>query len=62
MDEDVISDLLIDRIVSGEPKNGDSFHLIVMGIHKELNKLQFLIYQESIDGARVYGITEMIRD
>ena len=58
MDEDVISDLLIDRIVSGEPKNGDSFHLIVMGIHKELNKLQFLIYQESIDGARVYGITE----
>jgi hypothetical protein len=58
IDEDVISDLLIDIIVSGEPKNRDSFHLIVMGIHKELNKLQSLIYQESIDGARVYAITE----
>jgi uncharacterized protein Yka (UPF0111/DUF47 family) len=55
---DVISDTIIDLIVSGEPKNGDSFHLIVMGVHKELNKLQFLIYQESIDGARVYGITD----
>lgn len=58
MEEDVISDTIIDLIVSGEPKNGDSFHLIVMGVHKELNKLQSLIYQESIDGARVYGITD----
>jgi uncharacterized protein Yka (UPF0111/DUF47 family) len=58
MEGDVISDTIIDLIVSGEPKNGDSFHLIVMGVHKELNKLQSLIYQESIDGARVYGITD----
>ena len=58
IDQDIISDLLIDRIVSGEPKKEDSFHLIVMRIHKELTKLQSLIYQESIDGARVYGITD----
>jgi uncharacterized protein Yka (UPF0111/DUF47 family) len=58
IDEDVISDMIIDTFISGETKKGDSFHLIVMGIHKELNKLQSLIYQESIDGARVYGITD----
>ena len=45
-------------IVSGEPKKGDSFHLIVMGLHRELNKLQSLIYQESVEGARVYGIND----
>ena len=58
IDEDVISDRIIDMVVTGESKKGDSFHLIVMEIHKELNKLQSLIYQESIDGARVYGITD----
>ncbi len=58
IDEDIISDLIIDNIISGEPKNRDSFHLLVMGIHKELNRLQSLIYHESIDGAKVYGITD----
>ncbi|MGB9168832.1 MAG: hypothetical protein WCB31_07895 [Nitrososphaeraceae archaeon] len=58
IDEDIISGLLIDSFISGERKNRDSFHLVVMGIHKELNRLQSLIYQESIDGAKVYGITD----
>ena len=58
IDEDTISDLLIDSITSGKPKNQDSFHLVVMGIHKELNRLQSMIYQESIEGAKVYGITD----
>jgi uncharacterized protein Yka (UPF0111/DUF47 family) len=60
--EDVISDTIIDMIVSGEPKNRDSFHLVVMELHKELNKLQSLIYQESIDGAMVFGITDIDRE
>lgn len=58
IEDDIISSVIIDLIVSGEPKKEDSFHLLVMAVHKELNKIQSLIYQESIDGARVYGITE----
>ena len=36
IDEDVISDMIIDTFISAETKKGDSFHLIVMGIHKGL--------------------------
>ena len=60
-EENVISGLDIDSITSGEPKNLDSFHLVVMGIHKEINRLQLVIYQESINGAKVYGITDYDR-
>lgn len=35
---------------------GDSLHLLVMDLHKELNRLQADIAQESIDGASAYGL------
>ena len=48
----------IDRIVS-VPNNGDeSYHRLVMDLHKELNRLQQEIAGESIDQACVYGIAE----
>jgi hypothetical protein len=36
----------------------DSLHVIVMDLHKELNALQTAIYQESIEGAAVYAVSE----
>ncbi len=37
---------------------GDSFHLLVMDLHKALNRLQARLAQESVEGARVYGLDE----
>ncbi len=57
-DDDVISDGLVDQITSLQRGKADSFHLIVMDLHKELNNLQSLIYNQTIGGANVYGITK----
>src|SRR6185437_12352063 len=48
----------INVIVSGQREKEDSYHLLVMDLHKELNKLQLNISQELINGATVYGITK----
>lgn len=61
LDGDLISGAYIDAITSAEPANGDSFHLLVMHLHKELNRLQQQIAEESIDGASVYGVTDADR-
>lgn len=55
---DIISSNQIDIINSAQRENGDSFHLLVMDVHKELNKLQLNISQEYIDGASVYGLVK----
>jgi uncharacterized protein Yka (UPF0111/DUF47 family) len=54
---DRISGTTIDRLTSGSRKAGDSLHLLIMDLHKELNRLQTQLATESIDGASVYGIT-----
>ena len=41
--------------------SGDSVHLLVMHLHKELNRVQQHIAAESIDGAHVYGVTDADR-
>ncbi len=56
-----ISGAYIDQITSAQPPQGDSFHLLVMNLHKELNRVQQHIAAESIDGAHVYGITDADR-
>jgi len=56
LDESLISGASIDQITSAQPSVGDSFHLLVMNLHKELNRLQQQIAAESIDGAQVYGV------
>jgi uncharacterized protein Yka (UPF0111/DUF47 family) len=53
---DVISAALISALTSGERKRGDSAHLLVMDLHKALNRLQGALSRESVDGARVYGL------
>ncbi|HEY7078796.1 MAG TPA: hypothetical protein VH500_03780 [Nitrososphaeraceae archaeon] len=55
---DIVSGKQIEIITSGQREVGDSLHLLVMNLHKELNTLQSKISQESIGGASVYGLTE----
>ena len=54
--KDELPAALIAALTSGDRKQGDSAHLLVMDLHKELNRLQAEMSRESVDGARVYGL------
>ena len=54
---DIVSGETIAALTSGRPAAGDGIHLLVMDLHKEINRLQALIAQEEIPGAHGYGIT-----
>jgi uncharacterized protein Yka (UPF0111/DUF47 family) len=54
--EDRLPGDYIDRVTSAQRDRQDSLHLLVMDLHKELNRLQQQIASETIDGACVYGI------
>jgi CHAD domain-containing protein/uncharacterized protein Yka (UPF0111/DUF47 family) len=54
--EDSVAGASIDRLTSGQREAGDSLHLLVMDLHKELNRLQQRLATETIDGAQVYGV------
>ena len=53
---DAISGTAIAQLTSGSREHGDRPHLLVMDMHKALNRVQAAIAVESIDGARVYEI------
>jgi len=54
--EDSIPGAYITRLTSGQRGAGDSLHLLIMDLHKELNRLQERLATETIDGAQVYGV------
>ena len=54
--KDLVPAALISALTSGERKRGDTAHLLVMDLHKALNRLQGELSRESVDGARVYGL------
>nr|WP_315468135.1 DUF47 family protein [uncultured Undibacterium sp.] len=51
-----ISSAFLRSLTHGDRKAGDSFHLFVMDLHKELNSLSSEIATETIDGAHVWQI------
>ncbi|MGE5270038.1 MAG: hypothetical protein ACM3JG_10255 [Thiohalocapsa sp.] len=57
IDGDIIGGDAIAALTSGRPAGGDGVHLLVMDLHKVLNRLQAGIAEEDIDGAKVYGLT-----
>jgi len=57
-----LSSLMINQITSANRDYNDSLHILVMDLHKELNKLQSAISNESLGGAKVYSIQEQDRD
>ncbi|MDP2639573.1 MAG: hypothetical protein Q8Q16_02740, partial [Betaproteobacteria bacterium] len=54
--KDLLPAALIADLTSGERKPGDTAHLLVMDLHKALNRLQGELSRESVEGARVYGL------
>jgi uncharacterized protein Yka (UPF0111/DUF47 family) len=52
----IVSGETIAALTSGRPAAGDGIHVLVMDLHKEINRLQALIAEEEIAGARAYGI------
>ena len=48
-------------MTSGRPASGDGFHILIMDLHKEINRLQSEISTEVVQGAKAYGITEADR-
>jgi uncharacterized protein Yka (UPF0111/DUF47 family) len=59
--DDMMSGGTIADMTSGRPVSGDSVHLLIMDIHREINRLQGEISTEEIDGAKTYGLAETDR-
>jgi uncharacterized protein Yka (UPF0111/DUF47 family) len=51
-----MNDAAIRRATSASREAGDSLHLLVMDLHKALNRLQAGLATETVDGARAYGL------
>ena len=51
----------VDAVSRADKEVPDSVHLLVMDLHRELNRLQMGIAVESLDGARVYRIHDTDR-
>jgi uncharacterized protein Yka (UPF0111/DUF47 family) len=59
---DVLSRETIAALTSGRPSSGDGIHVLVMDLHKELNRLQGAIATDEIAGAKTYGLEPSDRD
>lgn len=55
-DLDGLSTENLENLTRGDRKGDDSFHLLVMDIHKQLNAMSTEIATENIDGAHVWQI------
>jgi len=55
-EDDSITGASIAALTSAEHAAGDSLHLLVMDMHKALNKLQAEISTDIVDGASSYGL------
>jgi uncharacterized protein Yka (UPF0111/DUF47 family) len=61
LEEDQLPGEYLDRIASAQRTGRDSLHLLIMDLHKELNRLQQQLATESIAGASVYAVPEADR-
>ncbi len=59
--DDVLSGETIASMTSGSPKAGDGFHVLVMDLHKEINRLQGVISTMNVAGAKAYGLNDADR-
>lgn len=48
-------------MTSGAPEHGDSVHLLIMDMHKSLNRLQAEIATDNVEGALTYGLRAVER-
>lgn len=54
--EDLLTGDTIAALTSGRPKAGDGFHVLVMDLHREINRLQAAVSTMEIAGAKAYGL------
>jgi len=60
-DGDQIALASIGKLASTNRDDGDSLHLLVMDLHREINRLSAETAQEILDGARVHGLGDRDR-
>jgi uncharacterized protein Yka (UPF0111/DUF47 family) len=56
--EDMLSGETIAALTSGRPKSGDGFHVLVMDLHREINRLQAAVSTTEVAGAKAYGLED----
>ncbi len=61
VDDDRLPAGFFDAVTHAERERGDSLHLLVMDLHRQLNALQVSLARESIDGAQAFAIGEADR-
>jgi uncharacterized protein Yka (UPF0111/DUF47 family) len=61
VEDDMLSGELIAALTSARPKAGDGFHLLVLDLHQEINRLQSAISTMDVAGARAYGLRDSDR-
>lgn len=57
-DDEGISREVLVELTHGNRKSGDSFHVLVMDLHKQLNAMASEIATENLDGAHVWQIED----
>lgn len=62
VEDEQIDAACIDAMTRADRQRGDSLHLLVMDLHKELNVLQAALATESVDGAMTYGLADADRE
>ncbi len=55
-DHEGLTQEALTALTHGERKAGDSFHLLVMDLHKQINALASSVATENLDGAHVWNI------
>jgi uncharacterized protein Yka (UPF0111/DUF47 family) len=55
--EDRLPAGFVDAVTHADRRRDDSVHLLVMDLHRELNRAQFRTSEQSLDGAAVYGLS-----
>ena len=61
LDRDAIAGDTIAVMTSGDPPGGDGFHILIMDLHKEIDRLLGAIATEEVSGAKAYGIVDADR-
>jgi len=61
LEDDTLEPQSVHRIVHGDRSQGDSVHLLVMDLHKALNRLATQLAEETLDGAHAFGLQESDR-
>ncbi|PWV81544.1 DUF47 family protein [Halomonas sp. A11-A] len=59
--DDTLDDHQLQALTSGKRANGDSFHILVMDLHKALNRMAAELSDDTIGGAHVWGLAEQDR-